>query len=152
MCGNAMSSTVVGTVFFTAVLVFQDIFELDDREDTAVELEPRPASPKGLLKVESNAADYTPASVEHVKDEAYPTVRLCFCEGRNKTETNLTFLKCRLCGHTACSRCGKNAKHDYETIMPEHVKGRPQSRSGFATMESPGGAEPGSAGTRTGEE
>src|ERR1022692_3050933 len=32
MCGNAMSSTVVGTVIFAALLTFQDIFNLEDRD------------------------------------------------------------------------------------------------------------------------
>jgi hypothetical protein len=45
------------------------------------------------------------------------TVRLYFCEGLNKTGTTTAFLKCRLWGHTACSKCGKNPKHAYEPVQ-----------------------------------
>jgi hypothetical protein len=124
MCGNAMSSTVVGTVIFAALLSFHGIFNVESRQEAPVEQQLRAYSNKGLNKVESNSSHYTPASVASIQAAAQSTIRLCFCEGRIKTETTTTFLKCRLCGHTACSKCGKTPKHDYEPFKAEFINAR----------------------------
>ena len=126
MCGNAMSSTVVGTVIFAALLTFQDTFKLEDRDVAPFEPEPQSASnlEEGVVEVVAKPSSYFPASVEDILTSARETVRLCFCEGRHKTDVKTTFVKCRICGHTACSKCGKNPSHDYENFESQFIRNR----------------------------
>jgi hypothetical protein len=114
MCGNAMTSTVVGSVIFAALLTFQGMFDVTDRAPAVVESEPSPCheGEEALIMVELKPSDYTPVSVQRAKALAKLTCRLCLCEGHHDTFEK-PFQKCKLCGHITCVKCGKQPKHEY---------------------------------------
>jgi len=125
MSGNAMTSTVVGTVIFAALLTFQDMFNVEHRAPAILPPEPNPSheGEEALIQVESNSAEYVPVTVDKITSLARSTCRLCHCEGRHEIFAT-TFQKCRLCGHTACRKCGKSPKHEYERFQVGFTKAR----------------------------
>jgi hypothetical protein len=125
MCGNAMTSTVVGTITFSALLTFCGIFDVTKRASAIVEPEPTQCheGKESLVKVDLKPSHYKPVSVESIKALAKFSCRLCLCEGRQDT-CKKKFQKCKLCGHTTCVKCGKQPKHEYEHFQMDFINER----------------------------
>ncbi|KAH9223760.1 hypothetical protein DL95DRAFT_352610 [Leptodontidium sp. 2 PMI_412] len=121
MSGNAMTSTVVGTFMFAALIHFREVFNFeDDRAEQIEDTEPQ-SDHLGRELLESHGshpAKYLPISVEQITALAKATVRLCVCEGRNLLAPR-QIQQCRVCKTTSCVKCGHNPEHCYEPILIE---------------------------------
>jgi hypothetical protein len=125
MCGNAMTSPVVTTITFAALLTFHSVFTGKVRVISKVESEPEPSlEGRDLLVIQrSNPCRYTPVSVEQLTALAQCTVRLCLCEGRFET-IQRQFQRCRMCWHSTCVKCGKQPVHEYEPLKQSFLDSR----------------------------
>ncbi|KAK0116641.1 hypothetical protein ONS96_012496 [Cadophora gregata f. sp. sojae] len=83
MSGNAMTSTVVGTFMFAALIHFRDVFDFERRPEVMEESEPGSDYFDNLESHQSHPASYEPISVEQITAFAKRTVRTCVCEGQS---------------------------------------------------------------------
>lgn len=120
MSGNAMTSTVVGTFTFAALMHFVDVFDFEGRPRQLDVAEVALEHDGGQLLVSSEAhpAQYEPIPVEELISLAKITRRLCICEGR-EAQAQREFQICRDCHTTSCVKCGQNPTHNYEPLALE---------------------------------
>lgn len=137
LAGNAMSTTVVGSVIFSAIIASMkrtardgaatpttddSIFEMFDK---VKEIVPKPTldlctfdqlqSQAGCwdLKIfDAATKPFEAPMISEVGRRAAMAMQLCRCEGALlKTTSKISV--CRQCGHTCCSGCRGNPSHDY---------------------------------------
>ncbi|KAG4436407.1 hypothetical protein IFR05_008100 [Cadophora sp. M221] len=120
LSGNAMTSTVVGTFMFAALIQFREVFNFDGGAKQIEDAEPQSdhLGRELLESHDSHPAKYLPVSVEHITALAKATVRLCVCEGQNHIVSR-QIQQCRVCKTTSCVKCGRNPEHCYEPILIE---------------------------------
>ena len=124
LAGNAMSSTVVTTCLLAAATVFREGFDMTDREAVVEpQVAPLRTGDEHLQEAVSQLGLHIQKPVSELKDLAKTVIRLCYCECRHgKLSTDL--LQCTLCKHTACIKCGRNPKHNYEPLTPALLSAR----------------------------
>lgn len=122
LAGNAMSSTVVGTVILCALIV--GMSELKPGQADAMDLDdshqyPSPSSKITgidlLEKGEINLSATRQQSLSALLSGADASARLCNCEGRDDITTR-PVQRCQDCGATACSKCGGRPEHNFSPI------------------------------------
>ncbi|KAH7407894.1 hypothetical protein BKA64DRAFT_640808 [Cadophora sp. MPI-SDFR-AT-0126] len=120
MSGNAMTSTVVATFMFAALIVFREVFKFEGcaRPDPVADFVPEHLGDGLLVPHESYPTTYTPISFEKITALAKQTVRMCVCEGQ-KLVTPREIQQCKVCKATSCVKCGRNPVHHYESISIE---------------------------------
>ncbi|PVH80633.1 hypothetical protein DL98DRAFT_571725 [Cadophora sp. DSE1049] len=120
MSGNAMTSTVVATFTFAALIQFREIFKFEGRPrpDPVAKIVPEHFDEDLLVPHESHPTAYTPISFEQITALAKQTVRMCLCEGQ-KLVTPRPIQQCKVCKATSCVKCGRNPVHHYERLSVE---------------------------------
>ncbi|KAJ4312063.1 hypothetical protein N0V94_007628 [Neodidymelliopsis sp. IMI 364377] len=136
LAGNAMSTTVIGASLISAIIHGARAFRKDVSTE-APELCSKRSLPSQNHLVRANAmVEYTPEvkdpgeiDMEKFLNEARLTSRMCPCEGDQQISEAPVRI-CSACGHTACSLCASNPRHQYvNTITKED---RAQLPSDFA--------------------
>ncbi|KAE8383418.1 hypothetical protein BDV26DRAFT_287610 [Aspergillus bertholletiae] len=119
LAGNAMSSTVVGAAILSALIVGHKVLDNGSQK-------PRPKKevPKHkrfelchdheLVSGRINVDETTDVAISDIRAQAASSARYCVCE--RQTSIKCDILRCKLCGHTACSDCAGNPTHDYQRV------------------------------------
>ncbi|KAF3480333.1 uncharacterized protein GIQ15_05680 [Arthroderma uncinatum] len=128
LAGNAMTSTVVGAVIASALILgyqalprYSALFELEASEEV---IPPVTVTQNDqMTPMETNVIVENTLSTTEIYQLALRTSRLCYCDGQIGTRTE-KILVCTLCNHTACSKCGKNPTHLYKRVDADDLKQR----------------------------
>ncbi len=120
MAGNAMSSTVVGVVMISALMVFHDM--LNRRKVVPEASEEMRFENEGDLveNIVDPSALINPISVGDALQYARRTVKLCSCEGKHDT-SDKKFKQCIHCGFITCVEHSRNPPH---LFTPFSIEGR----------------------------
>jgi hypothetical protein len=127
LAGNAMSSTVVGSCVFAALLIAQPDLQRR-REKVDVEMqqqeETEAAAPAmiGELAEQAYELDSHADKIDLAKllESAVASAQRCSCEGRAATSDQPIF-QCTQCKHTACGRCKGRPEHSFEPFLDERL-------------------------------
>ena len=115
--GNAMTTTVVGSVAIAALCVTYPMLKIG-RSDAQL------ASKSAVIPIKTHkplrSADLTnnalsASTLNDIEALAGETLQLCACEGHVISKT-VDLQECILCGHITCKVCGHNPTHVYEDI------------------------------------
>jgi SNF2 family DNA or RNA helicase len=123
LAGNAMSTTVIGTSLIAAIIVGGRAFRAIDStrtDDLSTDMAPQTLGNELVTPSSMVTKILRPSDVEHLDvveliNEAISSSRMCKCEG-NKKVCDMPIQVCSACGHTACSLCAGNPKHEYVKI------------------------------------
>jgi hypothetical protein len=125
LAGNAMSTTVVGSVLIAALIVGKELLEKGEVED-AMDVDNGAADAKvsieGRIKGDDLLTDHrldlsakSSEDVESLLQNAQKSARLCECEGRDGI-TARVLQRCLDCAITVCEKCGGRPQHNFEVI------------------------------------
>ncbi|EFQ99013.1 DNA repair protein rad8 [Nannizzia gypsea CBS 118893] len=128
LAGNAMTSTVVGAAIITALTLGYQALPLstahyDDSDSEAVAQHYSIAPCHTMVPLLAKTTGENDISVGELYQLGIRTARLCYCDGQTGTRSDI-ILACRHCGHTACSKCGKNPTHSYRCVEPDELEQR----------------------------
>ena len=127
LAGNAMSTTVVGAALLSALWVNKTCHGAPLCQTARRGLPQIITDGSHLRAVDMTSRQQrTPGEMIRL---ARLTHRTCACEGRDERCEHL--LRCSSCGHTACSSCGVNPKHDYRAIEHHESKDVRAFRTGI---------------------
>ncbi|KAG5187340.1 hypothetical protein JKP88DRAFT_161808 [Tribonema minus] len=132
LAGNAMTTTVVGTVMVAAlslcieglraapwanaaVRAAESAMEIDGAQ-TQLLIKEHGATHK--MSLDLRPADLSPLAP--IFEMACRSARMCCCEGRDSVSDS-SILLCSDCGHTCCSRCAGRPEHTYTEVQVERV-------------------------------
>ena len=122
LAGNAMTSTVIGAAFLSALISAWPILESGNGDDNgSATMEDTPLEMDfSQLEEESQMEQFmfSPVALKHVLDKSQLSVRLCYCEGPVEV-TKRGIQRCIQCGHTTCQNCGGIPPHVYD--LPETI-------------------------------
>ncbi|KAK2750622.1 hypothetical protein FQN57_002693 [Myotisia sp. PD_48] len=129
LAGNAMSSTVVGAAIVSALILGHQALDRGP-VSPGVSEKVLPTGPP-VSATQKNCMRLLPLdspgdriiSTAEICRLAAQSSRLCYCEGQIGMRTE-NISKCSKCGHTACSKCGRNPTHLYEPIGPQDLQKR----------------------------
>jgi hypothetical protein len=117
LAGNAMTSTVVCAVMLAALIAFQDVLKAvpECKEEVVIEPTKLFASKddEQLLPIPRSQQSGLLGPSALIVDAAR-AVRYCQCEYQSASKTDL--VRCKECGHTACTTCKGNPMHRYEGL------------------------------------
>ena len=123
LAGNAMSTTVIGASLISAITyghkAFKSKADSNPHEpitQTEPRLQNRLVRSSAMAKHKPLIPDLEDINVSQLLDEARLTSRLCACEC-NLQMSDKPIKICSACGHTACTRCASNPKHQYDGIV-----------------------------------
>lgn len=112
LAGNAMTSTVVGTIVLSLLIAAAKAMEV--RTEKPTETPQAQPVPYALEK----GHDFRKLSIKKHKKKAsishrsFLSARYCLCEKQSNTAHGIQ--KCSLCSHTACGSCAGNPSHKYD--------------------------------------
>ncbi|KAJ5628696.1 hypothetical protein N7490_010924 [Penicillium lividum] len=122
LAGNAMTTTVVGTVMLSALIAARSVLEGGAGNPTLqADAGPKTASPMPTVEVGHNLAATDENHNCTVDGSGFGPIllaqsvlaaRYCACERQSRVAPAI--VECQLCGHTACSSCAGNPPHAYE--------------------------------------
>ncbi|KAL8794997.1 MAG: hypothetical protein Q9195_002445 [Heterodermia aff. obscurata] len=121
LAGNAMTSTVVGAAFLSALIAAWPVLDSGDGdysmavEDVPLEMDLSQLQEEPQMEL----FVFNPVALKNILDRSRLSVRLCYCEGPNEISKR-GIQHCIECGHTACQNCSG---------IPPHVYDAPQSLS-----------------------
>lgn len=112
MAGNAMSTTVVGSAILSALICGHDVISPSPK--AAADSIARPAD---VISCSQRMAKVTETAVHDLDahdlfKSARSAIQRCPCEGSQGIALK-PLQRCRDCGHTTCTACGGNPKHNY---------------------------------------
>lgn len=117
LAGNAMTSTVVCAVMLAALISFQDVLKAVPKCKKEVVIEPTESfalkDDEQLLPITRSQKSGLLGPSALIAD-ASRAVRYCQCEYQSASKKDL--VKCKDCGHTACTSCKGNPMHRYEGL------------------------------------
>src|SRR5712672_1328569 len=144
LAGNAMSTTVVGTVVLVSLIlsmkyltpghdkttyeekhgtqiseIDEDVMQVDLPSDSVHD---HILGEDQLLERPFDLSKTTEQSLSSLLEDAMKSVRFCTCEGR-KDMTEREVRRCDDCGFTACVKCGGRPEHN---ARPIDVKAHPR--------------------------
>lgn len=138
LAGNAMSTTVIGASLISAIIHGHMAFRTDSSVGAYEPTLQREPSLQNRLVRASTMAKHKPQleepedlDVAQLLAEARLASRLCACEGDQQI-SEMTIKVCSGCGHTACSLCASNPRHQYVTTITKDA--RPQTPDKFVTF------------------
>ncbi|KAH7106183.1 hypothetical protein BKA62DRAFT_689117 [Auriculariales sp. MPI-PUGE-AT-0066] len=135
LAGNAMSTTVVGSVIIAALILSRDLVaarkdvpqgdedeQMADADAMAVDEAISPAVLASRITGQDQLSGRTldlsqtkPVDLAGLLAKSHSSRRLCTCEGRVNMTTN-ALSECLDCGATSCSACGGRPEHNYKKI------------------------------------
>ncbi|KAF9696594.1 hypothetical protein EKO04_005577 [Ascochyta lentis] len=126
LAGNAMSTTVIGASLISAIIHGHRAFRsktspnaLESNSQRKSALQNQLVRAGAMARYEPQLADPENLDVTQLIREAGLASRLCACEGDQQISER-TIKVCSECGHTACSICASNPRHQYvESITKE---------------------------------
>lgn len=139
LAGNAMTTTVVGTVLLSALIAGHRAISVDCRPNLPENPLPIPVeemNSEELLPEQSiDLTEYKRCALDRLRREASASARLCLCEGKTLIRRR-SFKKCQLCDHTACEKCAGFPRHHY-CVLPESCRSEPSSFIKWLTSHLP---------------
>ncbi|EFE36108.1 SNF2 family helicase, putative [Trichophyton benhamiae CBS 112371] len=126
LAGNAMTSTVVGAAIITALTLGYQALALPtapcDIDNSILIAQQRSIAPNHtMVPLLANIADDNGILTGELYQLSLRTARLCYCDGHTGTRSDIILI-CVACGHTACSKCGKNPPHCYRPVETDELK------------------------------
>ncbi|KAI9649464.1 hypothetical protein NHQ30_002040 [Ciborinia camelliae] len=126
--GNAMTTTVVGAVTTFSLLTFFSILPPGVEVDTPMEdVAPKTFREENMLLSRQNITIIQQTlTVGECIYLVEASAKFCYCEAQTDISRS-AILKCKFCGHVACSSCGVKPRHAYEPLAqyvgPRGVRG-----------------------------
>ncbi|KAF2631544.1 hypothetical protein BU25DRAFT_384913 [Macroventuria anomochaeta] len=128
LAGNAMSTTVIGASLISAIIHGYKAFRTDtsaDALDSSSQTKPptqnRLVRASAMAEHKPHPTDPEDLDIVQLLDEARLASRLCHCEGDQQI-SEMVIKICSGCGHTACSLCASNPRHQYVDSIPKDVR------------------------------
>ncbi|TAQ87372.1 hypothetical protein B7494_g4306 [Chlorociboria aeruginascens] len=130
LAGNAMSTTVVGAVIMSSLVSCHSVIKPRITEEVFQEevVTCNFIRESDLVKTTCDSGPQE-RTAEVLQNLAEKTVSFCDCEGMHAIKLGMK--KCKVCGHTACTECGKNPNHTYEIMDVDRVNPTPHMMNFF---------------------
>ncbi|KAF1350289.1 hypothetical protein EJ07DRAFT_169239 [Lizonia empirigonia] len=119
LAGNAMSTTVIGASLIAAIIHGSRAFRttslpgsLKPGSQDRLAMQNRLVHATAMAKHEPPLANAENMDIAELLEEARLTTQLCACE-RGQRITDMIIKICSACGHTACSACASNPRHQH---------------------------------------
>ena len=128
LAGNAMSTTVIGASLISAIIHCHKAFgrpsspgSLEQISRTEPSSQSRLVRASAMAKYKTHLTHPEDLDIAQLVDEARLVSQLCACEGSEQI-SDVDIKVCSACGHTACSLCASNPRHQYGSSITRDIR------------------------------